>query len=167
MSTVFSSDDLPGLPDSVLEAAEFAPVEDVVVPIIRAALPGARIYTEIPEKGVFPYALVRVTPTERWWSGDDRFVDWAVVFVHVFTEGNNADRAAAIFSEAIRVALRDAWRDQVVTEHGSIASYQMANRPTRRSDWATSVGPVQYANLPTSTVRYETMYTLQIRRPLS
>lgn len=164
---IFSAEDLPGMPQSVLEKAEFAPVEDVVLPILREALPGARIYSEVPADDVFPYAVVRNAPTERFWNGDDRFVDWATIFVHVFTENPDADRKAAIFSDAIRVALRDAWLNQTDSGHGYICAYRMTNRPTRRSDWATAQGPVQYADLPTGTTRYEAMYALQIRRPVT
>ena len=128
---IFDPSELPGLPDSVLETAEFAPVEDIVLPLLRDALPGARIYTEIPAKDMFPYAIVRVHPTERWWSGDDRFIDWAAVFVHVFTENPDGDRQAAIFSDAIRVALRDAWMNQTTTEYGWITDYRMT--PVGRS----------------------------------
>lgn len=162
---IFSPEELPGIPQPVLEKAEFAPVEDVVLPLLRQALPGARIYSKVPVENLAPYAVVRNAPTERWWSGDPRFVDWATIFVHVYTEDPDGERKAAIFSDAIRVALRDAWLNQTDSGHGFICSYRMTNRPTRRSDWATAQGPVQYADLPTGMTRYEAMYAIQIRRP--
>lgn len=164
--TVFGFDDIDGLPQSVLDAAVFAPVEDVVLPLLRAALPDVRIYSEVPEDDQFPFVIVRVAPTERWWSGDHRFLDWATIFVHVFTANPDGDRKAAILSEAVRVALRDAWLNQTVTEYGHISDFRMTNRPTRRSDWATAQGPVQYADLPVGATRYEALYVLQIRRPV-
>lgn len=154
------------LPESVLATAEFAPVEDVVLPLVRDALPGLRIFSEVPEPELFPYAVVRTAHTERFWSGDDRFVDWAGISVHVFASDPDGERKAAIISDAIRVALRDAWLEQRTTEHGWICAYRMINRPSRRSDWATATGPVQYADLPTGTQRYESMFWLQIRRPV-
>ncbi len=163
--SVFGFEDVDGLPESVVSMAEFAPVEDVLLPILRQALPEVRIYSEVPEDDLFPYVIVRVAPTERWWSGDDRFVDWATVFVHVFAENPDGDRKAALLSEAVRVALRDAWLNGTVTEHGHICGFRMTNRPSRRADWATAQGPVQYADLPTGVTRYETLYVLQIRRP--
>jgi len=163
--TVFGFDDLDGLPESALSKAEFAPVEDVLLPLLRQALPGVRIYSEVPDGNLFPFVIVRVAPTERWWSGDDRFVDWATVFVHVFAGSPDGDRKAAILSEAVRVALRDAYLNSTVTEHGYISSFRMTNRPSRRSDWATAQGPVQYADLPAGVTRYEAMYVLNIRRP--
>lgn len=155
------------LPPSVLETANFAPVEDVVLPILRAALPDVRIYSLIPEDTtLIPYLVVRVAPTERFWTGDDRFVDWATIFVHAFADDPDGDRKAALLSEAARVALRDAWLNQVVTEHGSICAFRTMTRPTRRADWTTATGPVQYADLLTDTHRYEGLYAIQIRRPV-
>lgn len=163
---IFPPEGMPDLPESVVNAAEFAPVEDVLLPIIRHHLPGARIYSEVPADDLFPYAVVRVAPSERWWTGDDRFVDWATVFVHVFAKNPDGERKAAIFSDAIRVALRDAWMQQTSFGMGHISQYRMTNRPSRRSDWATSQGPVQYADLPNGVTRYEALYAIQIRRPV-
>lgn len=164
---IFSEEELPGIPQSVREMAEFAPPEDVVLPLLRQALPGARIFSKVPAEDLFPYAIVRVAPTERWWSGDDRFVNWATIQVHVFAQDPDGERKAAIFSDAIRVALRDAWRNQTDSGYGFICDFRMTNSPSRRADWATAQGPVQYADLPTGTTRYEAMYTIQIRRPVT
>ncbi|WP_159795648.1 hypothetical protein [Puerhibacterium puerhi] len=165
--SLFPPDEMPDLPDSVLETAEFSPVEDVILPIVRRRLPGARIYSEIPEPRMFPFAVIRVAPTNQFWTGDMRFIDWASIFVHVFTEDPDGDRKASLFSDAIRVALFRAFREQDSTEHGSLSALRMTNRPTRKSDWATSQGPVQYADLPTSVTRYESLYTIKIRRPFA
>jgi hypothetical protein len=42
----------------------------------------------------------------------------------------------------------------------------MDTEPTRQSDWATSSGPVQYADLPSGFYRYQTNYTVKMRRPV-
>jgi hypothetical protein len=64
----------------------------------------------------------------------------------------------------VRTVLRTAW-----LEHwhfpglGSVIQIDMQHEPSRRADWATSAGPVQYADLPHGYWRYESSYLIQIR----
>lgn len=144
---------------------ELAPVEDVLLPILRDAFPGVQVKTEIDFEQGFPFILLRSDATWTEYAGDPRFTDIAPVIIHTFCDGANADQDAALLAEAVRVALRDAWLDsRVVPNRGHIAGFTMTSRPRRVTDWATATGPVQYADLPTGVWRYETRYDIEVRK---
>lgn len=154
------------LPESVLSLVEFHPVEDVLLYILRARLPEVPIYSEIPEVVPNFFVLVRREP-DYLQGGDVRFVDAVIVSVQVFVTDPDGDEKGALVSEAVRVSLRDAWLEgDVAPGLGSISRFETHQMPSRRTDWATSTGPVQYADLPTGMWRYEATYELDIRRPI-
>lgn len=156
---------MAGLPDEIKAIAEFAPVEDIILPILRAGLPGIKVQTLVEDDQTFPFILVRRSPTFGQYNGDPRFTDFAEVVVHVFCVDPNGDQDAAILSEAARVVLRDAGTEKRgVPGLGYITSVEMVSVPRRSSDWATSSGPVQYADLPTAAWRYEARYEVEIRK---
>ncbi|MEU7905885.1 hypothetical protein [Actinoplanes sp. NPDC049118] len=148
--------------------AELSPVEDVMLWLLRAALPGVSVQSLIWIDQTFPMVLVRRAPSFGEWAGDTRFLDSADVIVHAFCTDPNGDEDAAILSEAVRVALRDAWlHHTVVPGRGNLIRVEMTSAPRRVTDWATATGPVQYADLPTGVWRYETQYRVAIRKPRS
>jgi hypothetical protein len=157
------------LPDYVREIAEFSPVEDVILPIVRDRLPGLRVQSLIDFQQEFPAVVIRRSAQGLAADiGDPRFVDSALIAVSVFVEGVNGDEEGAVLSEAVRVILREAKELQtVVPGLGHICYFDQRTPPKRTPDWATSVGPVQYADLPTGITRYEATYQLGIRRPFS
>lgn len=156
------------LPDSVLAMVEMHPIEDLLLPVVRDAIPDVETVSLVPKKAnLFPLILLRAYYNSASWHGDERFFDTVMVSVHTFTEDPDGDQAGALLSEAVRVALRDAARaKKKVDGIGSLHSVKMTSRPRRVTDWATSTGPVQYADLPSGTYRYETIYRVTFRRPL-
>lgn len=152
------------LPPSILNLIEMSPVEDLLLALLRAALPDTKVQTLIEPKQSFPFILIRSDGSWGAWEGDERFIDSATIEVHAFCEGINADTDANLISEAVRVILRDS-KNKVIPGKGYIISVEMLNRPKRSPDWATSVGPVQYADLPTGVERWETTYRVTIRKP--
>lgn len=159
---------MAGLPDEIRELAELSPVEDVLLPILRAGLPGIEVKSLIAKQQPFPLVLIRRGPSLGDWGGDPRFTDSATIVVHTFCEDPNGDEDAAILSEAVRVVLRDAWfRNTHAPGLGHITRMKMTSPPRRVTDWATSAGPVQYADLPTGVWRYETQYDIEVRKPRS
>ncbi|PSL04133.1 hypothetical protein CLV30_106138 [Haloactinopolyspora alba] len=163
------------LPDAVDELVEFAPLEDVLLPILRDGLPGVAVYSLIPEEGlrafvegeVLPFVLVRRHAQQGYWDGDIRFLDQGDFTIHTFTADPDGDEDGARLSDAVRVVLRNAWMNKVtVPGRGSVTRLRMLESPRRVTDWATSSGPVQYADLPTGVWRYETLYGITIRRAL-
>jgi hypothetical protein len=101
-------------------------------------------------------------------SGDDRFLEPAVISVNTLTSGLEAMRDGADLQEMCRVALRQAQLTQKVFPGlGHIAAIENSTAPSRVSDWATSTGVVQYATLPKGVVRFESVYRLLIRPPVS
>ena len=159
-----------GLPAEITTRVELHPVEDIMLRVLRGALPASPIYSMIPfdqtRLGDY-FILVRRLPGWGIWDGDDRFVDFAGVGVHVFTKDPNADEKAALISEAVRVAIRDAVRSNTYfPDLGALKKVRMDEEPVRRTDWATSSGPVQFADLPSGYQRYEARYSLWIRRPI-
>jgi hypothetical protein len=161
------------LPQSIRDRAEFSPVEDVVVPLMRDAFPELHVGGEetnvqslIEHDQTFPFILIRRSDSFGQFSGDHRFVDSAQVVVHTFCEDPDGDQDAALLADAVRVALRDAWlQHKVVPGRGHITGFDVLSVPHRVTDWATATGPVQYADLPTGVHRYEARYELSIRRP--
>ena len=158
------------LPAEILDLIELHPVEDLVLRILREALPTSPIYSMIPfDQGALGdyFILIRRLPGWGTWDGDARFIDFAGVGVHVFAKDPNADAKGALVSEAVRVVLRDAAKNRVhYPDLGGPTKVRMDEEPVRKTDWATSSGPVQFADLPSGYQRYEARYSVWIRRPV-
>ncbi|MDX3405153.1 hypothetical protein PV708_02735 [Streptomyces sp. ME02-6977A] len=157
---------MAGLPPEIKALAELSPVEDLMLAVLRQGLPGIQVQSLIAKGQTFPLVIARRDPSFGNWQGDTRFLDAARVGVHVFCEDPDGDEDAAILSEAVRVVLRNAWLNQTVYPGlGHITRVDLASAPRRQTDWATSTGPVQYADLPTGVWRYEATYDIEIRKP--
>lgn len=152
------------LPPQVLSLVEMRPAEDLLLDLVTPLLPGVNVGSLIADDQTFPFVLIRNVGAWGEWDGDPRFLDSAQVNVHVFCDGINADEDAALLSEAVRVVFNDI-KNIVVPGKGHVVRVEMMERPRRVADWATATGPVQYADLPSGTVRYETIYHFIIRKP--
>ena len=156
------------VPSSVLALAELTPFEDIALAILRQGLPDIAVQSLIPPPGAleFPFVLVhRARPLENW-KGDPRFTDAGRLTVSVFTVAPDAIEKAQMISEAIRVLFRKAWLEHwYVRGLGSIVRIELKTEPNRSPDWATSAGPVQFADLPSNTVRFESEYHMTVRKP--
>lgn len=165
---------MAGLPDSILALAEHSAAEDLALAILRARISEVPIVTAIELKQTFPVVLVRRLPTTWQRNTDERFFDSIELAVHCFAEDgtqdgdSSGDKDAAILSDACRIVLRDAALDHFYDpDLGSVTWMEVTAFPRRAPDWATSAGPVQYADLPSNVVRYEARYHLCVRKPLS
>ncbi|MEV4642771.1 hypothetical protein AB0J80_36060 [Actinoplanes sp. NPDC049548] len=159
---------MAALPDAIRAMVELSPIEDVMLHVLREGLPGIAVNSLIADDQHFPLVLVRRLASFGNWGGDERFTDQADIAVHCFVEDPDGDEDAALLSEAVRVALRNAWRRNAhIPGRGYLVKAQMVSAPRRATDWATSTGPVQYADLPTRVHRYETQYRLTIRKERS
>lgn len=157
---------MAGIPDQIKALAERSPAEDLMLAVLRQGLPGMEVKSLIADDQTFPFVLVRRIPGLGDSAEDARFIDSASIAVHCFVPDPDGDEDAAILSEAIRVVIRDAWLAQKVYPGlGHITSFDMSSAPRRVTDWATATGPVQYADLPSGVVRYETQYHLEIKKP--
>jgi hypothetical protein len=149
---------------SALNLIEMSPVEDLLLHLFREALPDIKVQTLVEDKQKFPFILLRSSGSWGSWEGDERFIDSSTIEIHAFCEGINADVDANLLSEAARVILRDS-KNKVVPGKGYLISVEMLDRPKRSPDWQASVGPVQYADLPTGVERWESVYRVTIRKP--
>lgn len=160
--------DLTGidLPDSVKTRIELSPMEDIFLHILRREFPDLPIYSLIPPEVQFPFVLIgRRAPLENW-GGHPKFTDQGRLLVSVFTDDPNGIEKGQLISDAIRVALREAWLNhEYIPGLGSIIRIDLKSEPSRSPDWATSSGPVQFADLPNAVHRYEATYSVRIRRP--
>ena len=160
------------LPQSVRDRVELTPMEDVALAVFRDAMPDVKFRTMIPyeQQSLFEtgeFVLIRRAPELGYWLGHESLLDEGVLLVNVFTQGHDADTRGALISEAIRVTLRDSWRNQhYYPGIGCINFVRVLAAPTRKTDWQASTGPVQFADLPTGTYRYESQYRLRVRPPL-
>ena len=135
--------------------------------VLRDAFPDIKVGTRVELDTGFPFILVRGQRSASGWSGDHRFVDSAQIEVQVYTEDPDGDEAGALISEAVRVAMFDAWQNNFhIPGRGWLSHVHMSSRPHEVPDWATATGPVQYADLPGGIFRYETRYTVEVRREL-
>jgi hypothetical protein len=156
-----------GLPDSVRALVSASPIEDLVLALLRRALPEVAVQSQITYHQPMPLILVRRTYSVEA-EAPNRFVDRCHLQVQTFCEDPNGDSDAALLAEAARLALRDAWLDQIVIPGRGYLTYMQVYMPPRRvADWVTSSGPVQYADLPDGVWRYDAQYAVAVRRPLT
>lgn len=153
------------LPESVLNLVEMTAVEDLVQALLAPRLAPVRVQTAFEAGQDFPVVVIRSAGSYGAWDGDDRFLDSATLNVDCLTHGLDSDTDSNLLSEAVRVVLRDSIN--VVTPYGYLTKVKMNDRPKRAPDWANSVGPVQYADLPEGVERWTTSYRLKIRKPAS
>jgi hypothetical protein len=101
-------------------------------------------------------------------NADDRFLEPAVVSINTMTSGLEAEADGAALQEMCRIALRQAQLEQKAYPGlGHIASIENSTSASRVSDWATSTGVVQYATLPKGVARFESVFRLLIRPPVT
>ena len=157
-----------GLPPTLQARVELTPIEDLILGVLRSKVPDFKFQSLIPDLDRVPFAQVRRLPGMGSYSGDGRFMDTGRFQINVFTKDPDGDQKGALISEGIRVVLREAWLEHWGNESlGYIVKLKLDSEPTRKSDWATSTGPVQYADLPTGHWRYESGYSIRIRKPSS
>lgn len=153
-------------------SAAFAPATDLVQAILKpleGEVPGLKVRSLIEQNMTTPYVLARMTfgswTSDSFHDSDNRFSRRAIVDVHVFTDGVDGDTSAWALSELCWQVLHRAVANQtVVPGVGSIAFLRI-NSPARRvSDWATSTGVQQYANLDKNYTRYQAVYGI-VQRP--
>ena len=156
---------MAGIPPALRALAELSPIEDILLHVLRAGLPGIKVQSLVADDQTWPMVLVRRLPQFGDWSADERFTDIADVAVQCFVEDPDGDSDAAILAEAVRVVLRNAWNQNMqVPGRGHIIKIEMTSAPRRATDWATAAGPVQYADLPTGVTRYETQFRVAVRK---
>lgn len=99
-------------------------------------------------------------------TDDEGHVRPIIVAISVITDGLEAEATASQLQEAVHHALMRAVREQwVVQGEGSIAKIANRSPYSRKSDWQSSTGVVQYASLPKEYARYESVYLLHLRPP--
>lgn len=100
------------------------------------------------------------------YEGERPHFDAADFAVHIYAEDPDGDEKAALLGDAVLDVANEAflkhWRFPGL---GSVNSLVCTQKPTRVTDWATSSGPVQYADLPTGDWRYEARFTIRINPP--
>lgn len=147
----------------------FGSLERLMLGIFEPYFEGTDVnVTPLFEEGMaLPCVVARNDPaagSARAFRADFRFLRPAILSVDTITTGINADDDAAILQEACRIAMQEAWEQQIVVPGvGYIAKIENSTSASRKSDWATSTGPVQYASLPRGATRYEANYRLLVR----
>lgn len=163
--------DLTGLnlPASVTERLHHMPMEDLMLKVLREALPDIKVSSLINFQlhDIDTFILVRRTPGDGYWRGRSNLLDEGGMTIQVYTRDPDADVKGALVSEAVRDALMDAVKESTYYPGlGQLKYIRMIEEPLRKSDWTTATGPVQFADLPNGFFRYETRYTFKIRPPL-
>lgn len=158
-----------GLPESITDKVVLTPIEEIPLKELRERLPDLPIFTLVAQRqeDLDYWCLLRQVNGNSSWHGDPRFINHSGLTVEVFTRDPDGEEKAVVISEAVRASLFDMAKDR--TYHpglGSILRVRMVQEPNRKTDWATSTGPVQYADLPRGVWRYEAIYDLWVRKPL-
>src|SRR5690606_8310753 len=155
------------IPAAVLEEDDLGLPQRLGLEIIKDWLPGVKIQTRIPTKIGGGFVLVRQIDGNGYWDGVPGLLNDTVIKVDTFTHGPNGESVGGRLQGAIRSVLFKAWRTQKVYE---IDGHRMClNRihctsdPTNVSDWATSSGPVQFADLSAGWFRWESRYEFIVR----
>jgi hypothetical protein len=147
----------------------FGPVEDLALGILRPFFEGTgvTVYATFTEGMSTPAVIARQdrkSGQSVHYSSDARFIQPALLSVDTITTGINADQEGAQLQEAVRIALLEAQRNQIVVPGvGYISVIENAGNASRTSDWATSTGVVQYASLPKGAIRYDNTFRLYLR----
>lgn len=156
------------VPASVRQLVELPPTEDIVLDVLRDGMPDIPIFSLIPPDPPFPMIFVRKLPgLGQGGATDERFFITTRFEVQVLTRDPDGDEKGAVISEAVRVVLRDAWmRNHHVPGMGWVKRIRLLSEASRAADWATSAGPVQYAELPIGVWRYESKFSIKVKREL-
>lgn len=158
------------LPASVKPKVALVPYEDLVLTILRKKHPDMDFDSLISyDMRDFKYAFVNVRryPGDGYWSGRQRLLDDGSVLIEVFTKNPDGDAKGALISEALVNTIIEAGHEhEYYPGLGSIVKAELIEEPIRKTDWVTATGPVQFADLPTGTWRYETRIALKVRPPL-
>lgn len=101
-------------------------------------------------------------------AGDEMFLKPVIASVNTLTSGLEAESDGEALQEMARIAITQAQREQKVFPGvGYISAIENSTVASRASDWATSTGIVQYATLPKGVVRFESIFRLLIRPPVT
>lgn len=154
------------LPASALARVRNRPIEDVVLAILRRGLPDVPSYALIPQIVPPFFILVRGIPESGFYKGRRGLLHEIDFACHTYTENPDGDEKATLLGDALVDVM-----EQAFLEHWSFPAYGSVNKikciqyPTRETDWATSSGPVQYADLPTGNWRNEARFRAVINTP--
>src|SRR5699024_1607128 len=165
------------LPSRIYGLAEYTPSIEVGLAILRDAFPDVNVASLVPDRPadeLLPLIFVRDGISGA--QGPQEGLVAATLNIDVFTMSPTAAEAAAgtpsgetqaaLLSEAMRVAFREAWVNKRTYPGVATVSYAAPTQvPRYTADFATSAGPVQYADLPTGYWRYESEYRI-VYRPL-
>lgn len=158
---------MSSLPDSILADTQHdLVVEDVVLDLFRRRMPDIRFSSLIEQDRPSPFVLLRKVASTQSWSTDPRFMETFYFTAEVYTGGLDADADGPRVIYAMRNSLTRAAlnKDPVLDGLGWVQSGRLVDDAARRSDWANSEGPVQYADLPQRWVRYIATFRIQIKR---
>lgn len=159
---------LPEFNGSLIFASTTDLIQHFLKPL-EGMVPGLKVRSMIEDGLTTPYVFARMTfgswTSDSFHNSDNRFSRRAVVNIDIFTDGPDGDSAGWALSELCWQTLYAAREAQtVVPGIGSIAFLRI-NSPARRvSDWATSTGVQQYANLNKGYTRYQAVYGI-VQRP--
>ena len=153
----------------------FRSTTDLVLALLKpleGEIPGLKVRSLIEESATLPYILVRAVSgawgSDSFHGADRRFLQRAVVDIQTFTAGKDSDTSGDALSELCFQMLYTAKENRTRVPGVGYLNYIRTSTSARRvSDWATSTGVQQYANLPKGWTRYQATYGIVHRPDLS
>ena len=155
-----------------VDATPFASTTNLVLALLKpleGEVPGLKVRSLLESEFTLPYVLVRAVSgawgSDSFHGSDRRFLQRAVVDVQTFTDGINADTAGDALSElCYQVLFAAKQKGTLVPGVGYLNFIRTSTAARRVSDWATSTGVQQYANLNKGYTRYQATYGI-VHRP--
>src|SRR5690606_42146802 len=78
---------MAAIPQSGRDMVQMHPVEDILLPLCREAIPDVPFYSQVPDKKKpFPFVMVRRSFTQMHWRGQLDWLDMAHISVETFTQ---------------------------------------------------------------------------------
>lgn len=146
-----------------------SPVDLIMAVLAPLRDKGVHVYPAFEENMLMPAVvpLFARRSGQTGWAGHDKlFTRVAILELNTITDGPDADETADKLHEACRRLIFDAWLNQAeIPGVGVINRVDNSTMASQVSDWQTSTGVVQYANLPNGAQRFEAIYRLLLRPP--
>lgn len=148
-----------------------SPVELVMTILAPLRDKGVYLYPAFEDNMLMPAVvplISRRSGSSGYGSASPVYTRVAILELNTITDGPDADEQADLIQEAARKLLLEAWMNQdEVPGVGVINRIDNTVMASAVSDWQTSSGVVQYANLPHGAQRFEAVYRMLIRPPRS
>lgn len=155
------------LPQVVFDNVKNRAIERVILAVLRRGFgDSVECFSLVPRLTPSYFVLVRGVAEAGLYRGVPGLYHGADFVVNTYAEDPNGDEKGQLLGDAVVGILHRAWQEHWDFPNlGSINKIRCDQYPARVTDWQTSSGPVQYADLPAGDWRYEARFSAVINTP--